>query len=170
MLSLWANWLQLNSQLNSPGVSFWLYRMYVSIALCWFTKNAYMYTRYMYINWIVFVDDKLLWKTKVNAYLWHLILVQTCAHQFAAEEKKNWLDNEIVNLSQSDTHKTLSDSEHGILRTTCSSISSAFTTQRKVVQQTFPISPQDGAMRRRPSTEWVALKSHACMQLHMYAL
>ena len=26
MLSLWANWLQLNSQLNSPGVSFWLYR------------------------------------------------------------------------------------------------------------------------------------------------
>ena len=27
MLSLWANWLQLNSQLNSPGVSFWLYRM-----------------------------------------------------------------------------------------------------------------------------------------------
>ena len=27
MLSLWANWLQLNSQLNSPGVSFWLYHM-----------------------------------------------------------------------------------------------------------------------------------------------
>ena len=26
MLSLWANWLQPNSQLNSPGVSFWLYR------------------------------------------------------------------------------------------------------------------------------------------------
>ena len=29
MLSLWANWLQLNSQLNSPGVSFWLYRTYI---------------------------------------------------------------------------------------------------------------------------------------------
>ena len=28
MLSLWANWLQLNSQLNSTGVSFWLYRTY----------------------------------------------------------------------------------------------------------------------------------------------
>ena len=26
MLSLWANWLQVNSQLNSTGVSFWLYR------------------------------------------------------------------------------------------------------------------------------------------------
>ena len=31
MLSLWANWLQLNSQLNSTGVSFWLYRMYKSL-------------------------------------------------------------------------------------------------------------------------------------------
>ena len=30
MLSLWANWLQLNSQLNSPGVSFWLYRTYIT--------------------------------------------------------------------------------------------------------------------------------------------
>ena len=29
MLSLWANWLQLNSQLNSTGVSIWLYRRYV---------------------------------------------------------------------------------------------------------------------------------------------
>ena len=28
MLSLWANWLQLNSQLNSTGVSFWLYRIH----------------------------------------------------------------------------------------------------------------------------------------------
>ena len=28
MLSLWANWLQLNSQLNSSGVSFCLYRMH----------------------------------------------------------------------------------------------------------------------------------------------
>ena len=32
--SLWANWLQLNSQLNSPGVSFWLYRMYYIYMLC----------------------------------------------------------------------------------------------------------------------------------------
>ena len=28
MLSLWANWLQLNSQLNSSGVSFCLYRTF----------------------------------------------------------------------------------------------------------------------------------------------
>ena len=33
MLSLWANWLELNSQLNSLGISFWLYRTcgYLSI-------------------------------------------------------------------------------------------------------------------------------------------
>ena len=31
MLSLWANWFQLNSQLNSPGVSFWLYRTYMYV-------------------------------------------------------------------------------------------------------------------------------------------
>ena len=42
MLSLWANWLQLNSQLNSPGVSFWLYRTsqtdshQTSVCLCSF--------------------------------------------------------------------------------------------------------------------------------------
>ena len=38
MLSLWANWLQLNSQLNSPGVSFWLYRTF-KVIQSGFTAN-----------------------------------------------------------------------------------------------------------------------------------
>ena len=41
MLSLWANWLQLNSQLNSLGVSFWLYHIppILGIGNHWFKKT-----------------------------------------------------------------------------------------------------------------------------------
>ena len=42
MLSLWANWLQLNSQLNSWGVSFCLYRT------CTKTDFAVVFTMYKY--------------------------------------------------------------------------------------------------------------------------
>ena len=48
MLSLWANWLQLNSQLNSPGVSFWLYRIYLPIWISIVdTETVYLWNVYL---------------------------------------------------------------------------------------------------------------------------
>ena len=65
MLSLWANWLQLNSQLNSPGVSFWLYRTFQCIII--FLYHLIFFLHPLSVLIFLSVLDNFLIKTVLNA-------------------------------------------------------------------------------------------------------
>ena len=69
MLSLWANWLQLNSVLHSPGVSNWLYRRPY---LIWMVQSSKHWSLYFHFHYDHYSPNL----TQEFTFYWGYIVIQ----------------------------------------------------------------------------------------------